>query len=332
MLPGALAAAGAYSLLRSAPSADFQPSPAAFAALPVSGRVASGGPAFGLAPRRPSASGAAGSSSLRRLPAFTERAAGNAAAVLEREEASTYAGPSVATLAFQALTFLAISGASIFASFGTQAAAKAVVGMAGMYVIMSCNEYVVHRYYQHLGINKLAIVRWLRSKFNMRAMKTSGHIEHHKETLDDMSLDIKPEPILDADPFRGTAFSWSVSAMMTFEIAIQSYPFLWLCGWSFKASTIALAAAMFLHAAVWQTLHPNMHELPDPPVSYGVPGWSMKFLRNSGYFKFLYMNHEGHHRAPGAHGNYNVCFPLADHLFGTYVGIIPPKEPQLQAA
>ena len=38
------------------------------------------------------------------------------------------------------------------------------------------------------------------------------------------------------------------------------------------------------------------------------------------------MNHEGHHRVPGAHGNYNVCCPGADHVFGTYVGIIPAKE------
>merc|ERR1719188_1354490 len=191
------------------------------------------------------------------------------------------------------------------------------------------NEYVVHRYYQHLGINKLGWVRRIRNRLNM---KSRGHVEHHKETLDDMSLDIKPDPILDNDPFRGTAFSWSVSAVMTLEIAIQSYPWLWLCGWSFKASTIALLVGLGLHAAVWQTLHPNMHLLPDPPVTYGVPGWSLKFLRNTGYFKFLYMNHEGHHRAPGAHGNYNVCFPLADHMFGTYVGVIPPKEPQPQAA
>jgi len=243
-------------------------------------------------------------------------------------EQATYTGPSVGHIAMQGVGLLAFAGAVVAASAGTTTALQFVVGAAGLYAIMSLNEYCVHRYYQHLGINKTALMRWMRNKMNFKAMKTSGHVEHHKETLDDMSLDMRPDPILDSDPFRGTAFSWSVSAMMTFEIALQSYPWLWLCGWSFKASTIALLAGIFLHAAVWQTLHPNMHELPDPPISYGVPGWSMKFLRKTGYFKFLWMNHEGHHRAPGAHGNYNVCFPLADHLFGTYVGVVPPKQAQ----
>jgi len=240
--------------------------------------------------------------------------------------------PSLMAVVLEGLLVLASIGGILGNFYGTQIALRGVVGLAGLYAIMSFNEYVVHRYYQHLGINKNPIYRFLRTKCGFPLVASSGHVEHHKETLDDMTLDRRPSVKLDADPFRGTAFSCDVSAMMTGQIAVQSYPFLWLCGWSFKASTIALFAAMLLHAAVWQTLHPAMHELPDPPLTYGVPGWSLKFLRSSGYFKFLYMNHEGHHRAPGAHGNYNVCFPLADHLFGTYVGVIPPKQPEPVAA
>jgi len=231
--------------------------------------------------------------------------------------------PPLWTVALQGLALLGASTGAIAATLGKAAAVRGIVGIAGMYVIMSVNEYVVHRYYQHLWWNRTALNKWLRSTFGFKNMKTSGHMEHHAETLDDMSLDMVPEPILDADPFRGTAFSWSVSAKMTLEIALQSYPWLWLCGWSWTASTAALASSMLLHAAVWQTLHPAMHGLPDPGLSYGVPGWSMAWLRKTSYFKFLYGNHEGHHRTPGAHGNYNVCFPLADHIFGTYKGYVP---------
>lgn len=217
-------------------------------------------------------------------------------------------------------------GAWLQIYFGSVICVKGVAGILVMYAIMSFNEYVAHRYYQHLGINKEPLYRWFRKTFNLDAAKSSGHVEHHKETLDDMTLDQRPHPVLDGDPFRGTAFSWYVSFLMTTEIAIQSYPVLWLMGWSFKASTAALFVGLVFHAAVWQTLHPAMHELPDPPLAYGIPGWSLKWIRNSGYFRWLYMNHEGHHRVMGAHGNYNVCFPLMDHLFGTYSGYIPPKE------
>lgn len=257
-----------------------------------------------------------------------ERSATGTAASLEQEAVGVQV-PSVRAIAAQSLALLAAIGGVMAATVSGKAALQGVVGLAGLYVIMSVNEYCVHRYYQHLGLNKTVIFRWLRNKFNWGNLKTTGHVEHHKETLDDMSLNMQPDPILDNDPFRGTAFSWSVSMVMTIEIAIQSYPWLWLCGWSLQASTLALAAAMSLHAAVWQTLHPWMHELADPPVKYGVPGWSLKWVRHSGYFRFLYANHEGHHRAPGSHGNYNVCCPLADHMFGTYVGIIPAKQAQV---
>lgn len=231
--------------------------------------------------------------------------------------------PSLSVVALQGLALLASMTGAIGAILGAQAALKGFIGILGLYVIMSFNEYAVHRWYQHLGINKTPLHRWLREAFSLKPMKSSGHVEHHAETLDDMSLDMQPNQILDRDPFRGTAFSWSVSATMTLEIAMQSYPFLWRCGWSVTASTTALALAILLHAAVWQTLHPAMHGLPDPAMKYGVPGWSLARFRQTRYFRFLYANHEGHHRTPGAHGNYNVCFPLADHIFGTNKGVVP---------
>jgi len=33
---------------------------------------------------------------------------------------------------------------------------------------------------------------------------------------------------------------------------------------------------------------PAMHDLPDPGLRYGVPGWSLAFLRKTPYFRFLY--------------------------------------------
>merc|ERR1711988_234569 len=54
------------------------------------------------------------------------------------------------------------------------------------------------------------------------------------------------------------------------------------------------------------------------PLRVGVPSWPLAKLRNTAYFRWLYMNHEGHH-VVGGQGNYNVACPGTDHLVGTYI-------------
>merc|ERR1719258_785046 len=62
---------------------------------------------------------------------------------------------------------------------------------------------------------------------------------------------------------------------------------------------------MLLHAAVWNALHPNMHSLPDIGIDEGVPSKWLAWARSTKFFKFLYVNHEGHH-VVGGKGNYNL--------------------------
>ncbi|CAE8736340.1 unnamed protein product [Polarella glacialis] len=152
--------------------------------------------------------------------------------------------PPLWVVAFQGLLAYAAMVGGVAASLGSPAAIKGAVGILGMYVIMSVNEYVVHRYYQHLGINRTALSRWLRNMLGMKPFKTSGHMEHHAETLDDMTLDQKPEPILDADPFRGTAFSWSVSAQMTLNSNNNNNPFSEM--WRLPSSLLACVSSWTL--------------------------------------------------------------------------------------
>merc|ERR1712182_1091 len=95
-------------------------------------------------------------------------------------------------------------------------------------------------------------------------------------------------------------------------------PTFWLMGYKLKHTFMCLAPGMLLHAAVWNALHPNMHSLPDIPISDGVPSSWLAWARSSKFFKFLYVNHEGHH-VIGGKGNYNVCCPLTDHLVGTFI-------------
>ena len=222
-----------------------------------------------------------------------------------------------------------------------------------LYALMSINEYFTHKYYQHAEFNTSPWFQWLARTFvygplGKKVPKTrgGGHVEHHAETLDDMTLktdakwrSTKVAKSLDDDLYRGTAFTWTVTGIMTFQMLWTTIPTFWLMGYKLKHTLMALAPAMLLHAAVWNALHPNMHSLPDIPIGEGVPSKWMAWARSTRFFKFLYV-HEGphprgttrssHHVPDSAQattdrgkGNYNVCCPLTDHFVGTFV---PERE------
>lgn len=203
-----------------------------------------------------------------------------------------------------------------------------------MYALMSMNEYITHRYYQHAEFNKNALMQKL---FRGLQIDGGGHVEHHAETLDDMSLKTDERWLrtpaaqrLNSDPFRGTAFTWSVTLMMFTQMLFTTIPvFKYLLGFSLKTTLAMLAPALLLHATAWNTLHPAMHYLSDVPASIGPASKWLAAFKDSWIFKFLYQNHEGHHVLGGL-ANYNVCCPGTDHMLGTYV---PEKEwrPKMKA-
>lgn len=218
-------------------------------------------------------------------------------------------------------------------TFGAIAAAPALYGL------MSMNEYVTHRWYQHEEFNRdhalQRLCRRIMHIFSGRSLnqqikiKGGGHVEHHAETYDDMSLKKDPRwrrtpaaASLDKDPFRGTAFTWTVTALMTLQMLPSSVPVFAFLGFNLLQTFAVLLPGMILHALVWNMLHPPMHGLPNVPIHVGAPSRLLEKLRNTAYFRYIYENHQGHH-VLGGQCNYNVCCPLTDHLLGTYV---PSKE------
>ena len=192
-----------------------------------------------------------------------------------------------------------------------------------MYALMSLNEYVTHRYYQHAEFNKNPILQALFFKLQTDG---GGHVEHHAETLDDMSLKTDDRWLrtpaankLNSDPFRGTAFTWPVTFMMFCQMLITAIPiYQHFLGFSLLATLSMTAAGLLVHTSIWNALHPSMHYLPDVPANVGPPSGWLSGFKNTWFFRFLYQNHEGHH-VLGGMANYNVCCPGADHLFGSYV-------------
>merc|ERR1719316_1277560 len=131
---------------------------------------------------------------------------------------------------------------------------------------------------------------------NVIKIKGGGHVEHHAETYDDMSLKKDPRwrrtpaaASLDSDRFRGTAFTWFVTFLMTIQMLPTTLP-VFICGLGFTlAETFAvLLPGMLVHALVWNMLHPPMHGLPSVPTSVGAPSFVLKFLLHTPYFKYIY--------------------------------------------
>ena len=243
---------------------------------------------------------------------------------------------------------------------------KLLVSVPTLYALMSVNEYVTHRWYQHEEFNRdhafQRFVQRLAFIFRKRPLvkadgrnniikihggghvraaarpvpfelargvtalapcppqhpfclvPSAGHshadalacttpqVEHHAETYDDMSLKKDPRwrktkaaASLDSDRFRGTAFTWTVTGLMTIQMLPTSLPVFALLGFSLLETFAVLLPGMLLHAAVWNMLHPPMHGLPNVPASVGVPSSWLAKLRNTAYFKYIYENHQGHH-------------------------------------
>ena len=64
-----------------------------------------------------------------------------------------------------------------------------------LYALMSINEYFTHKYYQHAEFNTSPWFQWLARTFvygplgkTVPKTRGGGHVEHHAETLDDMTL------------------------------------------------------------------------------------------------------------------------------------------------
>ena len=227
------------------------------------------------------------------------------------------------------------SGSKVVAMAGADAisatAVRWILAAPTMYAIVSFNEYVTHRYYQHAEFNKTdwmkKLVCLMTGKKEAPRCDGGGHIEHHAETLDDMSLKTDPKwlqsapaKMLEDSKYRGTAFEYDVTALMVMQMIPTSVPVLALMGYSVPAMAGLILGATALHALVWNSLHPAMHGMEDIPLADGLnfPLWLGKALRKTSYYDWLYKNHTGHHVMSGR-VNYNVCCPGMDHILGTYV-------------
>ena len=96
---------------------------------------------------------------------------------------------------------------------------------------------------------------------------------------------------LNDDKWRGTAFTWEVTAMMCLQCVPTIFPaFALILGWTPLATLALFLPSILFHGLVWNALHPNMHGLEDVPATTGLPSSALKGLRGSKVFEWCVPN------------------------------------------
>jgi len=213
------------------------------------------------------------------------------------------------TAAAATVALLLVSGGK-FVSLGLS-------GTAALYIIISFTEYIYHRYVQHLDLNRVGLYKWMRQTLGAPTLLGDFHVLHHRETLNSMLLDPVPvEEWPDVTVHRGTAATWLSFVKMTCCIMLPAHPLLCALGWSAPFAALAVVMATLLHLMAYNSLHPQMHGLPNVSFEQGPPSLGFGF-QESAVAGLLRRYHIVHHQTY-AKKNFNVCCPLVDHLLGTF--------------
>lgn len=194
---------------------------------------------------------------------------------------------------------------------------SAAAGAAVLYVVISVTEYAYHRFIQHLDLNRVGLYRTAREALGAPTLRADFHMSHHRETLDDMSIEPLPPEEFATTVHRGTAASWLSFSKMVCVVLLQAYLPLTSLGWTPPLAVAAVILATLAHLRAYNSLHPQLHGLPDVTLADGPPSITEAIFQDSAYAAWLREYHVVHHRTR-ATKNFNVCCPLVDHLLGTH--------------
>lgn len=168
---------------------------------------------------------------------------------------------------------------------------KYIIGIVSIILLGSLYEYIAHRFIMH----------------NISNFVGKAHIEHHKETNDDMSLQYTSSFLDKIDKER--------NLIIRYEMNIQFFIFLLVFGlliWRFLIGTnyyVPIIVAFLITCYVgliWNSIHPQMHGREPYNGESGFPGIiPRKFL---GFFE---KHHMKHHKSKGTK-NFNITLPLVD--------------------
>jgi len=143
---------------------------------------------------------------------------------------------------------------------------------------------------------------------NYLASFANAHLEHHGEVDTDMRLNTVKR-------VTGLFFKWEITVWLSVITALV----LFVCGlFDIKYSLLFGTLFALIYSMLWNTIHPKMHDFKlKLKLKDGIPEFKGINMNNPMY-QWLWYNHAIHHLQKDNKGNYNIVFPGADFLLGTY--------------
>jgi hypothetical protein len=191
-----------------------------------------------------------------------------------------------------------------------------------IYIIISLAEWLSHYYLMHYN----GFLKNVLQFFNCKIDNT--HIDHHKETLLDLSL---------PDDYTEEGLIFNLFEPKVIFLIISLFVCMWLF-WlyfpEFKKHFSLIFVLCFsiiiinVYVNVWSSIHSNYHKRyieVNKPLKNNSTTTIYSLLpyftpnESSPIYKYLLWYHAIHHYNKGENkGNYGIIFPLVDFIFGTY--------------
>jgi sterol desaturase/sphingolipid hydroxylase (fatty acid hydroxylase superfamily) len=168
-----------------------------------------------------------------------------------------------------------------------------------VYIIVSFYEWFLHRHVMHGDPVFLGKFPGIGSYL---AETARHHLEHHQNVNMDMTLG-------DTKHTTGVYFPWTSTVVFIFILTLTL--------WKVVPMPILVSIfVVFLHNILWNNWHTRFHDYQrDVPVSDGLP--KVSSFPGGFIYDYLWKYHTIHHSQKGDKYNFNIIFPLFDHIFGT---------------
>ncbi|KAK3287069.1 hypothetical protein CYMTET_5405 [Cymbomonas tetramitiformis] len=176
------------------------------------------------------------------------------------------------------------------------------------YILWSATEFYYHRNAMHAPAKSV-----FRKYFNHHCKL---HFIHHIDTASDMSLRDGFDEHAVYFHYRVTAYASVISAVL-----LSAINYVFNMGAPMWGAALVSVGLALTHGTMWNTMHAGCHNL-SIDIRGGLPALK-EYPRNNFFVKWVERNHTAHHVMRGHLCNYNIVFPLFDHLYGTYFYKLP---------
>ncbi len=171
-----------------------------------------------------------------------------------------------------------------------------------IYIFISFYEWFIHRYIMHGDPDILSKIPLM----GIYLAKTAeDHINHHKHVNIDMTLK-------EHNKTTGVYFPWSTTLVFIVLLLLNIRRYI-------SNSILISILAVCIHNILWNNWHTKFHDYKhNVSIKEGLPTIGM--LPSGFIYNQLWKYHTVHHSQKGEKYNFNIIFPLFDHVFGTYNG------------